>query len=249
MTLHLGVITLFPDMFAALQQGVTGRALKNGLASIDFWNPRDWGLGAHQQVDDKPYGGRHGMVMLYEPLAAAIRKAKSSLPESCKTICLSPRGQRVKQQDLVQLIDKKTSLLFIAGRYEGIDERIIDRHVDLEWSIGDFVLSGGELAAMVFIDALLRLLPGSLGHADSASQDSFMEGLLEHPQYTRPAEIEGLSVPAVLLGGNHQIIWRWQRKQSLGITWLKRPDLLEKYPLSDLDKQLLNEFKQEHGCH
>ena len=245
--LHLGVISLMPEMFDSLKYGVVGRAIEQSLAKIDYWNPRDWAPGSYRQVDDKPYGGGPGMVMMYEPLHAAIVHAKSQMPSSCKTIYLSPQGKVIRQPDLNQVASNKQPLLFIAGRYEGIDERIINYHVDEEWSLGDFVLSGGELAAMVFIDAMIRLLPGSLGHLGSAEQDSFMNGLLDCPHYTRPATINGLDVPAVLLNGNHSDIERWRRKQMLGKTWLKRPDLLEKIELSDADKQLLIQFKDEHG--
>ncbi|MFW2570048.1 tRNA (guanosine(37)-N1)-methyltransferase TrmD [Legionella sp. 29fVS95] len=247
MMLHLGVITLMPEMFDGLHHGVVGRALEQGLAKVDCWNPREWATRPYRQVDDKPYGGGPGMVMMYEPLHAAIKHAKTQLPTSSKTIYLSPQGKVVRQFDLNEVAASKQPLLFIAGRYEGIDERIITHDVDEEWSLGDFVLSGGELAAMVFIDAIIRLLPGSLGHLGSAEQDSFMNGLLDCPHYTRPATINGLDVPPVLLGGHHRDIERWRRKQMLGKTWLKRPDLLEKIQLSDTDKQLLVEFKREHG--
>lgn len=244
--LHLGVISLIPEIFASMQYGVTGRSIEEGLVKVDYWNPRDWASRPYRQVDDKPYGGGPGMVMMYEPLDAAIVHARSQMPAKCKTIYLCPQGRTIKQSDLNQIVQNEQPLLFLAGRYEGIDERIITHHVDEEWSLGDFVLSGGELAAMVFIDALVRLLPGSLGHQASAQQDSFMNGLLEYPHYTRPAVINDASVPEVLLGGNHRDIERWRRKQSLGKTWLKRPDLLEKLQLSDADLQLLGEFKREH---
>ncbi|HBI21881.1 MAG TPA: tRNA (guanosine(37)-N1)-methyltransferase TrmD [Legionella sp.] len=244
--MHLGVITIMPDMFTILQHGITGRAIEQGLVRIDCWNPRDWAKNAHRQVDDRPYGGGPGMVMMYEPVHAAIEHAQVKMPSACKTIYLSPQGKSVQQADLNEVAQNEQPLLFLAGRYEGIDERVLSHHVDEEWSLGDFVLSGGELAAMVFIDAIVRLLPGSLGHAGSAQQDSFMNGLLDHPHYTRPAVTPDGSVPDVLLGGNHRDIDRWRRKQSLGATWLKRPDLLEQLPLTDTDKQLLVEFKSEH---
>ena len=244
--LHLGVITIMPDMFASLKHGITGRAIEQGLAQIDCWNPRDWSHNAHRQVDDRPYGGGPGMVMMYEPVHATILHAQAQMPPECRTIYLSPQGRAVQQADLNEVAKNKQPLLFLAGRYEGMDERILTHHVDEEWSLGDFVLSGGELAAMVFIDAIVRLLPGSLGHAGSAQQDSFMNGLLDHPHYTRPAVTPDGSVPKVLLGGNHRDIDRWRRKQSLGATWLKRPDLLEQLQLTDTDKQLLVEFKSEH---
>ncbi|STX50336.1 tRNA (guanine N1) methyltransferase [Legionella busanensis] len=246
-TLHLGIITLMPEIFAGLDYGIPGRTITQGLAKIECFNPRDWSFRPYRQVDDKPYGGGPGMVMMYEPLNAAILHAKAKMPAACKTIYLSPQGKKICQSELNDVAQYKTPLLFIAGRYEGIDERIIQRHVDEEWSIGDFVLSGGELAAMVFIDAILRLLPGSLGHPGSAEQDSFMNGLLDYPHYTRPATVDGMNVPAVLLSGNHYEIERWRRKQALGKTWLKRPELLDSIELSNLDKQLLVEFKSEHG--
>jgi tRNA (guanine37-N1)-methyltransferase len=241
--MHFGLISLIPEILEGLNYGITGRALEQGLAKIDHWNPRDWSSRPYRQVDDKPYGGGPGMVMMYEPLIGAINHAKQQMPKHCKTIYLSPQGKVIRQSDLNQLASETQPLLFIAGRYEGIDERIISHHVDEEWSLGDFVLSGGELAAMVFIDALIRLIPGSLGHLGSAEQDSFMNGLLDCPHYTRPATIDGMDVPAVLLGGNHRDIEQWRKKQSLGKTWLKRPDLLEKINLSETDKQLLAEFK------
>ncbi|CAM4455305.1 MAG: tRNA (guanine-N(1)-)-methyltransferase [Legionella sp.] len=247
MALHLGVITLIPEILNALKYGITGRAIEQGLVKIDHWNPRDWASRPYRQVDDKPYGGGPGMVMMYDPLQAAIMQARSQMPSHCKTIYLSPQGKVIRQHDLNQVANDTQPLLFIAGRYEGIDERILQHYVDEEWSLGDFVLSGGELAATVFIDAIIRLIPGSLGHLGSAEQDSFMNGLLDCPHYTRPATINGLDVPPVLLGGNHKEIELWRRKQSLGKTWLKRPDLLEKIELNNTDQHLLAEFKCEHG--
>lgn len=246
MTFNIGVITLLPEMFSALDYGISGRALKQGLVQIDYWNPRTWSKPPHCAVDDKPYGGGPGMVMLYEPLNAAIQCAKNALPGPVKTVYLSPQGQTIQQAKLNQVVTEKQSLLLIAGRYEGIDERIITQHVDEEWSIGEYVLSGGELAAMVCIDALIRLLPNSVGDPNSVLQDSFMEGLLDHPHYTRPACIDGMEVPPVLLSGSHREIDRYRRKQMLGKTWLKRPDLLEKKQLNESDVTLLNEFKIEY---
>jgi tRNA (guanine37-N1)-methyltransferase len=247
MHIHFGVISLIPEILAGLNFGITGRAIEQGLVQIDTWNPRNWAKRPYKQVDDKPYGGGPGMVMMYEPLHAAIEEAYTHLPQNCKTIYLSPQGKVICQQDLNEAARNKRSLLFIAGRYEGIDERILTQHVDEEWSLGDYVLSGGELAAMVFIDAIVRLLPGTLGDEESAQQDSFMNGLLDCPHYTRPAVINGMSVPDVLLGGNHRDITRWRRKEAIGKTWLKRPDLLEKMILDLQDEQLLIEFKREHG--
>lgn len=245
--LHLGVISLLPEILDGLNYGITGRAIEQGLAKVDHWTPRDWASRPYRQIDDKPYGGGPGMVMLYEPLHAVITHARNQMPSNTRTVYLSPQGKVIRQSDLNQVAQEQQPLLFIAGRYEGIDERIISHHVDEEWSLGDFVLSGGEMAAMVFIDALIRLIPGSLGHLGSAEQDSFMNGLLDCPHYTRPASVNGFDVPPVLLGGNHRDIERWRRKQSLGNTWLKRPDLLDKLEFSETDKQLLAEFKCEQG--
>ncbi len=242
--MDIGIITIFPEMFAALQYGILGRALDQNVAQVTCWNPRDWSKNEHRQIDDRPYGGGPGMVMMYEPLHAAITHAKQHLP-GCKTVYLSPQGQKIGQAKLKDLAETRCPLLLIAGRYEGIDERIIMHDVDEEWSIGDFVLSGGEFAAMIFIDAIVRLLPGSLGHPASAAADSFMHGLLDYPQYTRPAEANAMAVPEVLLSGSHQLIARWQRKQALGQTWLKRPDLLANVSLNETDKQLLTEFQSE----
>ncbi len=249
--LSLGVVSVMPDMFDALQYGVMGRAQREKRIEVTHFNPRDYASGPHRQVDDKPYGGGPGMVMLYEPLHAAIGDAKKTLLKKmgrpCKAVYLSPQGRQVKQANLKQLADDKAPILFVAGRYEGIDERILINDIDEEWSLGDFVLSGGEFAAMVFIDALARLLPGSLGHPESALSDSFMTGCLDHPQYTRPPCVDGSEVPPVLLQGNHAAIEAWRRKQALGQTWLKRPDLLKHKLLTQADEQLLNAFKHEYG--
>lgn len=245
--IHLGVVSLFPEMFSSLHHGVCGRAIEQGLAKVDLFNPRDWSTRPHRQVDDKPYGGGPGMVMQYEPIAGAITAAQLKMPGPMKVVYLSPQGQCIRQNELSALAMSQQSILFLAGRYEGIDERIIDHYVDEEWSLGDFVLSGGELAAMVFIDAIVRLLPGSLGNPGSAAHDSFMHGLLECPHYTRPESIQGMAVPEVLRNGNHQEIQRWQRKQALGRTWQRRPELLDKLSLNEVDKQLLVEFIVENG--
>lgn len=243
--MHLSVISLFPEMFTCLQYGITRRAIEKKLVQLDIWNPRYWASGPHQQVDDKPYGGGPGMVMMYEPLHHAILHAQSQISTRPKVIYLSPQGKSVQQADLNKIVTEQQSIIWVAGRYEGIDERLITHHIDEEWSLGDFVLSGGELAAMVYIDAIIRLLPGSLGDEESAQQDSFMNGLLEYPHYTRPAMVNNTKVPDVLMSGNHREIERWRRKQALGRTWLKRPDLLETMILEDIDKQLLIEFKSE----
>lgn len=241
------MVSIMPNMFDALSYGVTGRALKEKKVHVDCWNPRDYAKPPHHTVDDKPYGGGPGMVMLYGPVHAAISEGRRVLGEACKTVYLSPQGKSVKQADLEKIACGNRPILFVAGRYEGIDERILIEDIDEEWSLGDFVLSGGELAAMVFIDALARLLPGSLGHPDSAQEDSFMQGVLDHPHYTRPPLVDGHAVPEVLLQGNHGAIEQWRRKQALGQTWLKRPELLANCSLTDEDKQLLIAFKHEYG--
>jgi tRNA (guanine37-N1)-methyltransferase len=239
--MHFGVISVLPEMFTCLQQGVCGRAIEQGLARVDVWNPRDWSSRPHRQVDDKPYGGGPGMVMMYEPMHAAILHARAQMSAHSQVVYLSPQGRQVMQGDINRLAAIKQPLIFIAGRYEGIDERLLT-HVDEEWSIGDFVMSGGELAAMAFIDAIIRLLPGALGNPGSARNDSFMSGLLDCPHYTRPESISGMRVPEVLLSGNHQEIQRFRRKQSLGRTWQKRPELLDALNLNAADKQLLVEY-------
>ena len=245
--IDLNVISVMPEMFESLQHGITGRAIKQGLAKVQYWNPRDWSNNTHRQVDDRPYGGGPGMVMMYEPLHACIHAAKLHMPQDCKVVYLSPQGKKIVQQDLNKIANERQSILFVAGRYEGIDERLLLNDIDEEWSLGDFVLSGGELAAMVFIDAIIRLLPGSLGHAASAQHDSFMNGLLDHPHYTRPACINGHMVPDVLLNGNHKEIENWRRQQVLGKTWLKRPDLIDKSTLSNDDLKLLHEYLGVHN--
>ncbi len=243
--MRFDVVTLFPDMLQAMVgDGVTGRAFNKGLAELVTWNPRDYASDVHRTVDDRPYGGGPGMVMKVEPLQAAIEEAKQAAPES-KVVYLSPQGRRLDQTG-VRALAQRDGMILIAGRYEGIDERIIDRYVDEEWSIGDYVLSGGELPAMVLMDAVLRLIPGVLGDVDSAEQDSFMEGLLDCPHYTRPELFEDMPVPEVLKGGNHQAIRRWRLQQSLVRTWLRRPDLLEGRELTEEEQLLLEEFIQAH---
>jgi tRNA (guanine37-N1)-methyltransferase len=239
-----GVITLFPEMFAALQTGITGRAQQDKLTGLQCFNPRDFTTDKHRKVDDRPYGGGPGMIMMAEPLQAAIQQAKASAPEKPLVIHLSPQGRRFDQAAAAELLKKK-SLVLIAGRYEGIDERLITLEVDEEWSVGDFILSGGELAAMLMIDVMTRLIPGALGHEDSAAQDSLSSGLLKYAQYTRPENFAGLAVPEVLMSGNHEAIDRYRQKQSLGKTWLRRPDLLARKSLDKLQLKLLMEFIQE----
>lgn len=239
--MRIGVISLFPEMFAALDFGIVGRAQEKQLLSIQHWNPRDFAHDKHRTVDDRPYGGGPGMVMMVEPLRGAIRAARQTLGEAAHVIYLSPQGRRLTQADLPNLVTQQP-LVLLAGRYEGIDERLLATDIDAEWSIGDYVLSGGELAAMVMIDAMARLLPGVVGDEESVRQDSFSNLLLDCPHYTRPVEIDGQIVPSVLLSGDHQAITRWRLKQSLGRTWLRRPDLLASRPLSVNEQALLDEF-------
>lgn len=225
--LSIGVVTILPQLFEILPHGMINKAINLNKVNIQTFNPRDWAERPYCQVDDTPYGGGAGMVLCYEPLHQAILFAHKKLPNNVRTVYLSPEGKKITQQDLNNLAAIEQPLLFIAGRYEGIDERVIDAHVDEEWSIGDFVISGGELAAMVFIDALVRLLPGVLGHQQSAAKDSFMHGYLDYPQYTKPPAVDGLKVPEVLLQGNHAEIEKWRLQQSLDRTLRKRPDLLK----------------------
>jgi tRNA (guanine37-N1)-methyltransferase len=238
--MRFDVISLFPEMFDAMRCGVTGRAIGRGRVRFELWNPRDYAEDAHRTVDDRPYGGGPGMVMMVEPLRLAIEAARAAAPSS-RVIYMSPQGRRLDQV-AVRTMAAEPGLILLAGRYEGIDERLIDAYVDQEWSIGDYVLSGGELPAMVLMDAVMRLLPGVLGHADSAQQDSYAEGLLDCPHYTRPEEIAGRSVPEVLKSGNHESIRRWRLQQALGRTWLRRPELLQGRALSGEERDLLDEF-------
>ncbi len=245
--MDIQVVTLFPEMVKTLAGfGVTGRAIDNGTVLVDCINPRDHSDEPHRNVDDRPFGGGPGMVMSYAPCVGAIRAATQRQPEA-RRILLSPQGRRLDQATLAEY-SQLPALILVAGRYEGLDERIIEAEIDEELSLGDFVLSGGELAALAVIDGVARLLPGVLGHEASAAQDSFSDGLLEHPHYTRPSEIEGRDVPAVLLSGDHAAIARWRRQQSLGRTWLRRPDLLAALPLTQDDEQLLAGFKAAHPC-
>ncbi len=245
--MRFDVITLFPDLFGVLlDQGVIGRAVTRGLAELHLWNPRDFTHDIHRTVDDRPYGGGPGMVMKVEPLRDAIAAARQATPTS-QVACLSPQG-RLLDQTAIREIATQPGWILVAGRYEGIDERMIEKYVDDEWSIGDYVLSGGELPAMVVMDAVIRLLPGALGHADSAHQDSYMDGLLDCPHYTRPEQIDGCSVPAVLIGGDHAAIKRWRLREALGRTWLRRPELLQRRGLSPAEQTLLDEFVRDHHC-
>ncbi|MDH5359646.1 MAG: tRNA (guanosine(37)-N1)-methyltransferase TrmD [Gammaproteobacteria bacterium] len=243
--MRIDVISLFPQMFSALTEvGVSGRAVQKGILQVETWNPRDYAKDNYRTVDDRPYGGGPGMVMMVEPLRDAIQAAKKAAPGKAKVIYLSPQGRRLNQQALATLATEER-LILLAGRYEGIDERLIEAEVDEEWSIGDYVLSGGELPAMVMIDGMARLIPGVLGHVDSAVQDSFVSGLLDCPHYTRPEEFEGHSVPAVLTSGDHKAIERWRLKQALGRTYQRRPDLLEELELDQEQLALLQQYLNE----
>ena len=245
MSLRFDVITLFPEMFAALTaSGITRRALERGLWQIECWNPRQWTQDVHRTVDDRPYGGGPGMVMMASPLEQAINAAKAAAGVEAKVICLSPQGRRIDQRRVEELAAGRGAIL-LCGRYEGIDERLMERCVDEELSLGDFVLSGGELAAMALMDACIRHLPGALNDEASAVEDSFAAGLLDCPHYTRPEVYEGSVVPDVLLSGNHEKIRRWRLKQALGRTWQRRPDLLETRVLSSEEADLLAEFRRE----
>ena len=244
--LWVGVITLFPQMFDAITKfGVTSRAVKQGLLQVECWNPRDYTCDKHNTVDDRPFGGGPGMLMMVQPLTDAIRAAKQAAGGNVHTVYLSPQGRKLDQKG-VQELSRYPKLLLVAGRYEGIDERVIETEIDEEWSIGDYVLSGGELPAMTLIDAVSRLVPGVLGHEESAEQDSFATGLLDCPHYTRPAVLADKEVPPVLLSGHHENIRRWRLKQALGRTWLRRPDMLNALALTKEQRKLLDEFQLEH---
>lgn len=243
--MQVQVVTLFPEMVRSIAEyGVVGRAADNQLLSLRCQNPREFATDTHRTVDDRPYGGGPGMVMKFAPTAAALAAAATVQPAGSRVVCLSPQGgvfDQAKAQELSEL----PGITFLAGRYEGIDERLVDAYVDEELSLGDFVLSGGEIAAMAVIDAVVRLVPGVLGDAESALQDSFMQGLLDCPHYTRPEEIDGRRVPEVLLSGDHSRIARWRRKQSLGRSFARRPELLKKLNLSSEQKTLLDEYLAE----
>jgi len=243
--LNIAVVTLFPEWFDGLRRcGVPARALQAGLLRLSTWNPRDYATDRYRSVDDRPYGGGPGMVMMVAPLRAAVRAARADLGAAARCIYLCPQGRRLTQPDL-RALAARGPLVLVAGRYEGVDERLVELEIDEQWSIGDYVLSGGEPAAAVFIDALTRLQPGALGNAESSRADSFADGLLEHPHYTRPSEYEERRVPEVLLGGNHEDIRRWRLKQSLGRTWRQRPDLLAGLELSREQRHLLSEYINE----
>jgi len=244
--IRFDVVTLFPEMFRAItESGITSRALQQGLWDLRTWNPRDFTANNYRTVDDRPFGGGPGMVMLAEPLEKALDAVKAA--GGGRVVYLSPQGSRLEHKRVMDLAQEK-SLTLLCGRYEGVDERLLSRRVDEELSIGDFVLSGGELAAMALVDAVVRQLPGALGDETSALHESFADGLLDCPQYTRPVEFAGEKVPEVLMSGHHENIRRWRLKQALGRTWLRRPALLEARRLSDEETRLLDEFQREHGA-
>jgi tRNA (guanine37-N1)-methyltransferase len=245
--LHIEIVTLFPEMIrAAVGAGVTGRALTRGLVSLGVRNPRDFATDVHHTVDDRPYGGGPGMVMKIEPLRAAIGAARGASPQGSRVVYLSAQGQRFDQSRAAELA-RLPGLVLVSGRYEGVDERLIELEIDEELSVGDYVLSGGELPALLVFDAVTRLVPGVLGDAESAEQDSFVGGLLDWPHYTRPEQFEGRAVPEVLLRGNHAAIRRWRLKCALGRTWQRRPDLLERVELDAEQRRLLDEFIAEQA--
>lgn len=240
------VVTLFPPLIEAFRTtGIVRRACEHGLITIDTVNPRDFATDRRGTVDDSPYGGGPGMVMMVEPLRQAIASAKARDGDDVHVVCLSPQGRRFDQAGAHEL-GRHGHLVLVAGRYEGVDERLLETDVDSEWSVGDYVVSGGEVPAMLIIDALVRMLPGALGDDLSAQEDSFAAGLLDYPHYTRPEQVAGSAVPAVLLSGDHAAIRRWRRKQQLGRTWLRRPDLLAVFELGAEDAALLAEFIREH---
>jgi tRNA (guanine37-N1)-methyltransferase len=250
--MQLGIVTLFPEMFAAVtEHGISARAVRSGLMNLELFNPRDYTTDKHRTVDDKPFGGGPGMLMKTEPLMASIAAArqavrqKQTIGEKARVIYLSPQGQTLKQGSIIDLA-KRESMVLLCGRYQGIDNRVLENEIDEEWSLGDFVISGGELAAMTLIDAMTRFQPGALGDEGSVLEDSFSNGLLHSPEYTRPQSIDGSDVPKVLLSGDHEAIRKWRLKQSLGVTWLKRPDLLQVMSLESEQEELLEQFKQDY---
>mgnify|MGYP000698077195 CR=1 FL=1 len=249
--MRFSLVTLFPEMFDLVERsGVVGNAVKKGIISLKTWNPRDFTQDKHRTVDDRPYGGGPGMLMKVQPLQDAIQAAKNDIlktnTDSTKlvTVYLSPQGRRLDHDIVVELAEFD-SIVCVSGRYEGVDERLIESEIDMEISIGDYVLSGGELASMVLIDAVSRLIPNVLGHEESANEDSFSNGMLDHPHYTRPDCFDGMDVPSVLMSGDHEKIRLWRLKQSLGRTWQRRPDLIDDAMLSKEQQILLQEFIQE----
>jgi tRNA (guanine37-N1)-methyltransferase len=244
--MRFGIVTLFPEMFTAVtDNGVVGRAVRQGVLSLECINPRDFTEDKHRTVDDRPYGGGPGMLMKVEPLERALNSMRAALP-AAKVVYMSPQGRRFDQAAATSFA-QCDELIILAGRYEGVDERLLRAHVDEEWSVGDYVLSGGELPAMIVVDAVARLLPGVLGHPESAVEDSFVDGLLDCPHYTRPEVYKDEAVPAVLLSGDHAAIKRWRRQQALGRTYERRPDLLQHRSLCDEDEKLLADYLAQRG--
>ena len=244
--MRIEIVSLFPELIEdAASYGVLGRARKKGLIDVGVSNPRDNAQDSHATVDDRPYGGGPGMVMKVEPLRTCLTQAKKRLPEGSRSIYLSAHGATLTHKRVSEL-SALPGMLLLAGRYEGVDERLVRSEIDEELSIGDYVLSGGEFPALVILDAVVRMLPGVLGDEQSAEQDSFVDGLLDYPHYTRPEEIDGLKVPEVLLSGNHEAIRRWRMKESIGRTWVRRPDLLDRLELSEEQRTLLEEFRAEN---
>jgi tRNA (guanine37-N1)-methyltransferase len=241
---RIGIVALFPELVAPVTRiGVVGRARERGLIEVEQISPRDFAVDRHRTVDDRPYGGGPGMVLKYEPLRDAVRELRKRLPAGRRELVLSAQG-RPFDQAFARELAAAPGLLLVSGRYEGIDERFVEREVHEEIALGDYILTGGELAAAVVIDAVVRLLPGVLGHEDSSVEESYTAGLLDCPQYTRPEVVDGLAVPAVLLGGDHEAVRRWRLKQALGRTWLKRPALLKARTLTSEEQELLDEFKK-----
>ncbi len=245
--MRIAVVTLFPVMIReALEHGVLGRAVARGVLEVDCIDPRDFAADVHRTVDDRSYGGGPGMVLKVEPLRSALRAATAGMPPASRRVYLGADGRRFEQA-VAREARTWPGLVLVAGRYEGVDERLIESETDEQWSIGDYVLSGGELPALVVIDAIARLLPGTLGSAESAEQESFSDGLVDWPHYTRPPAIDGLTVPAVLMSGDHAAIQRWRLQQALGRTWLRRPELLERRGMSNDERVLLEEFKMQRA--
>jgi len=245
--MRIAVVSLFPQMIReALDHGVIGRAQERGVFAVDCFDPRDYTADAHRTVDDRPYGGGPGMVLMAPPVRCAIRAAAALLPPGSRRVYLGADGRKF-EQSMAREACRWPGLVLVAGRYEGLDERLIEHEIDEEWSIGDYVLSGGELPALVVIDAIVRLMPGTLGSSESALQESFSDGLVDWPHYTRPQALDGHAVPAVLASGDHAAIHRWRLQQALGRTWLRRPELLELRGMSDEERELLEEFKIERA--
>jgi len=245
--MRIAVVSLFPQMIReALDHGVIGRAQERGVFAVDCFDPRDYTADAHRTVDDRPYGGGPGMVLMAPPVRCAIRAAAALLPPGSRRVYLGADGRKF-EQSMAREACRWPGLVLVAGRYEGLDERLIEHEIDEEWSIGDYVLSGGELPALVVIDAIVRLMPGTLGSSESALQESFSDGLVDWPHFTRPQALDGHAVPAVLASGDHAAIHRWRLQQALGRTWLRRPELLELRGMSDEERELLEEFKIERA--